>query len=93
MDEQAPNVGTLVIFQSSTGMDSWSPVLPKDVPDWVKDPDNVARMVGGEACSLNPEAPEAVWYAALRMPTVADLKAYSLAEARRAKRRAKLVTH
>ena len=92
-DVPAPNIGTLVIFQSPNGMDHWTPVLPADVPAWVKDPDNVARLVDGEACSLDPEAPDAVWYMALQMPTEADLQAYSLAAARRAKRRSRLVMH
>ena len=85
-----PNIGTLVIFASDNGMDGWEPVKPGEVPAWVKDPDNLARLVDGEACQQDDEGP---WYMALRMPTAQDLEAYSMAAAKRKMRREKAMAH
>lgn len=85
--------GTLMILTSENGTDNWKPVLPADVPEWVRDPDNVARLVDGEACQDITQDSGTNWFMALRMPTAADLQAYSLAEARRAKRRSRLAMH
>lgn len=38
----------LVIFTSTTGRAPWHPVKPTEVPDWVKHPDVMARLVAGE---------------------------------------------
>ena len=38
----------LIIYRSPNGEDSWEPVKPEDVPDWVKAPDVMAHLVAGE---------------------------------------------
>jgi hypothetical protein len=88
-----PNIGTLIIFQSDNGMDGWTPVKPEDVPAWVKDPDNLARLVDGEACQNTEQESGEKWYMAQRLPTAQDLEAYSMAAAKRVRRRAKLTMH
>ena len=86
-------LGTLVIFASDNGMDGWVPVLPAEVPEWMKDPDNLARLIDGEACQNLSEASGEKWFIALRLPTAQDLEAYSMAAAKRAMRQAKRMTH
>lgn len=39
---------TLVIWHSRTGKRKWNPVLPAEVPEWVKDKDVLGRLVAGE---------------------------------------------
>ena len=46
------NTGTLIIFSSPNGGDNWTPVLPKDVPEFVKDPDVLARLVDGDSLRM-----------------------------------------
>jgi len=40
----------LVIFSSPNGRGDWVPVKPEAVPEWVKGPDNMARLVNGQTC-------------------------------------------
>lgn len=40
----------LVILRSEDGRDNWQSVLPADVPEWVKAPENIARLVAGDMC-------------------------------------------
>lgn len=37
----------LVIYQSPNGQDNWEPVKPEDVPEWLKKPDVMGRLVNG----------------------------------------------
>jgi len=37
----------LVILRSANGEDDWTPVKPEDVPDWLRDPDVMGRLVAG----------------------------------------------
>lgn len=53
----------LIIFKSDNGRDGWKPVLPADVPEWVKDPDVIGNMVKGSAC-MNPDSGED-WFIAI----------------------------
>jgi len=58
----------VVIEASVNGRDedSWHPVHEKEVPEWVKDPDNMARMVlRGEQCMKCDEGDKgSLWYRA-----------------------------
>ena len=48
----------LIIFESTNGRDNWNPVLPDMVPDWVKEPKIMERLVAGEMCmdvSIGPK--------------------------------------
>lgn len=40
-------LANLVILRS-TDCRRWKPVLPKDVPAWLKEPETVGRLVAGE---------------------------------------------
>ncbi len=46
---------TLVIYASSNGRDGWKPVLPGDVPAWVKEPRIIGALIAGEMC-MDPKA-------------------------------------
>lgn len=52
-------IGVLVIYQSKDCV-TFDPIKPAEVPDWVKDPDILGRMVDGEAVSNDQEN----WYIA-----------------------------
>lgn len=58
----------LVIYRSRNGRDNWEPVLPDDVPAWVKAPDIMGRLVQGEQCMDAGERPNgSMWYRAKRV--------------------------
>lgn len=55
----------LIIYCSINGRDVWAPVLPAEVPEWVKDPDIMGRLVAGEMCSDVAEGVTgSLWYRA-----------------------------
>jgi len=41
---------TLIIYTSENGRDPWAAVLPDTVPEWLKRPDIVGRLVAGQMC-------------------------------------------
>lgn len=52
-----------VILRSENGRDGWQPVAQENVPDWVKDPDNMRQLVAGNACCLTTQGPKgSEWY-------------------------------
>lgn len=61
----------LVIFVSVNGRDNWHPVKADEVPEWVKDPDNMGRLVAGEACMKCDEGDAgSLWYRAEKVDLV-----------------------
>lgn len=71
----------LVIFASSNGRDGWKPMKASEIPDWVKSPDNMARLVAGEMCMKCDEGDKgSMWYLAKR---VVDVEAIAKAKAKR----------
>ena len=54
----------LVIYRSEDGKQNWTPCPLGEVPEWVKEPDTLGKMVEGEM-AFNPEAPD-YWFAALK---------------------------
>lgn len=40
----------LVVYRSEDGRTNWQPVKGEDVPDFVRDPDVMARLADGEEC-------------------------------------------
>ena len=77
MNKPTPMVhGTLIFFSSPDGDlmpgKTWTPVLPKDVPEFCKDPDVLARLVDGEACADTTDGAATIWYRAERVMTDAD---------------------
>lgn len=85
--------GTYVVFRSENGRDGWQPLKVGEVPDWVKDPDNMARLVDGEACMDSTQESGTDWFMALPLPTQAEIDAWMAAQAKRKRRAAKAVRH
>lgn len=60
----------LVIFGSKNGRDDWIPISESDVPEFVKDPVTMGRLVAGEQCMDAGERPRgSMWYRAVRVVT------------------------
>ncbi len=58
----------LVIYSSENGRDNWKPVPPRDVPEWVQHPLNIAKLVKGEQCMKADEGDKgSLWYRAERI--------------------------
>lgn len=57
----------MVIESSPIGKDDsiWTPVMPEDLPEWVKDPEVMGKMRNGEKVSMNPDK-GTVWYRGVR---------------------------
>lgn len=71
------------MIYTSTDCEEWNPVKTEDVPDWVKAPDVVSRMVDGEACQLNMESP---WFVARAVIDDIDEHLIAAARAKRIRR-------
>jgi hypothetical protein len=64
----------LIILRSPDGESDWTPVMPDQVPEWLKDPVVVGRLVNGEMA----QGPSGIllpdqfhpWYRAERAPTI-----------------------
>jgi hypothetical protein len=58
----------LIVFVSKDGETDWHPLRWDEVPEWVKHPDNMARLVDGDMCQ-DPTQGEAgsSWYKAERV--------------------------
>ena len=58
----------MIIQSSPTGEDSneWMPIMPEDLPEWVKDPVVMGRMWHGEKVCMNPDR-GTVWYRGVRV--------------------------
>lgn len=76
----------LVIYESPNGRGGWHPMLPSELPDWVKHPDIIGHLVAGEMC-CDPALGEkgSNWYKAVRVLSPAE----KAAEERRARRAAR----
>lgn len=59
--------GVLVVFRSENGRDGWYAVKQEDVPDWVKEVDNMARLVDGEACMDATSESGTDWFTVIRV--------------------------
>ena len=64
------NQARLVIYRSQNGRDNWQPIASSDVPEFVKDPVTMGRLVAGQQCMDAGERPRgSMWYRALRVVT------------------------
>lgn len=55
----------LVIYRSANGRDNWEPVAADAVPEFVKDPVTMGRLVAGEQCMDAGEGTRgSAWYRA-----------------------------
>ena len=61
----ALTLAMLIIYSSPDGQ-VWSPVLPADVPDWLKDPDTIAKLVDGLMCQSPNSGSRTTWFRAER---------------------------
>lgn len=70
----------LVIFASVNGRDNWHPLLPAEVPAWVREESVMGRLVNGEMCmdtadghrgviALPAEGTGSLWYKAVKVET------------------------
>lgn len=63
----------LVIYHSSNGRDNWTPVMFDSVPEWVKEPEVMGRLVAGEQCMDAKQGDRGSdWYMAKRIVSVED---------------------
>lgn len=77
----------LVIFSSPHGRGEWTLVKPEDVPEWVKDPDNMARLVEGETCMKCDEGETgSLWYCAMPVDDAVRFQQANLKRLRKAER-------
>lgn len=61
-DDNAMPTAYGVIWTSPNGRDQWKPLLPKDVPEWLRDnPVHMRHLVNGEDV-MNPRADAKDWY-------------------------------
>lgn len=62
--------GMVVIYSSPNGRTNWQPVKPDAVPDWVRNPHTLGRLVRGEeAMDCAEGTTGSAWYRAIEMPT------------------------
>jgi hypothetical protein len=60
----------LVVYASTNGRDNWHPLLSAEVPEWVKAPDTMGRLVAGEQCmDVRQGESGSMWYRAERAPS------------------------
>lgn len=43
---RAKKLASVIVCASADGHPPWKPLMPKDVPDWIKDPDVMGNMIG-----------------------------------------------
>lgn len=82
-----------VIYRSANGRDGWQPVKWEDVPAWVKEPGNMAKLISGEMCMKCDEGPAGSdWYRAevINPDASGDVKRLRAAKAKRDRRAARL---
>ena len=65
----------LIVFRSPNGETDWQPVLPEDVPEWLKDPAVLGRLVDEQTMAQGPSGvilPDELhpWYRVERAPAV-----------------------
>lgn len=78
------NQALLVIYASENGRDGWQPVKADDLPEWVRAPETIGRLVAGEMCMKADEGDKgSLWYRAGRNH---DLERQALAERKRMRR-------
>lgn len=55
-----------VVYASENGRDRWKPVGKDDVPDWVREPVTMGRLLAGEKCMDCGEGQSgSLWYRAV----------------------------
>lgn len=62
-------MATLVIYRSETGEAPWTPVMSAEVPEEIKEPEVIGRMVDGDMCRVEGDQ---YWYIAAKVSPPAD---------------------
>lgn len=57
----------VAFLTSATGRDPWHPIKPEEVPEWVKHPDVIRRLLDGE--EVQDVKTVTNWYRAVQLPT------------------------
>lgn len=77
----------LVIFASKNGRDDWFPMKHSEVPEWVKNEDNMGRLVNGQMCMKCDEGPAgSLWYRAATDKEVRGMAKITAAHGKRERR-------
>lgn len=69
--------GLLIILRSEDDGETWFPVEPALVPDWLKEPDVMGRMVAGDMVQQKSTILSATvlpWYRAEKMDSQGETK-------------------
>lgn len=80
----------LIIFSSQNGRDHWELVRPEDVPEWLKAPDVMARLVAGEEC-MNARESDNRWFYAEPVPSEDEIRRIVSADQKNARKNARRV--
>lgn len=63
----------IIVYASENGRDGWAPVMPADIPEFVKDPDCMGKLLAGYQV-MDPSMGEtgSRWYRAAKYeaPTI-----------------------
>ena len=77
----------LVVFESPNGRDNWKPLMAADVPEWVRHPDVMGRLVAGEQCMDAAQGDKgSKWYRASRVVSAEQQRAEAKRQRKNAKR-------
>jgi len=57
----------LIIQSSADGEGNWINLMPLDIPEWVKEDQNIGRMMSGDMICYNEKQPYR-WYRAYEIP-------------------------
>lgn len=80
----------LIILASDNGRDNWAMVPPFEVPEWVKTPENIGKMMRGVDCMKADEGDKgSKWYRAIRLSDYRHI----IKQEQRAQRKAKRQLH
>lgn len=82
MNEQ----GMLIIYRSPDGADAWEPVKTVDVPEWIKSPEVMGRIVNGEVCQNEPGSD---WFMARYVMSADDFMIVGAAQEKRERKNLK----
>jgi hypothetical protein len=64
--EEVLDTKWIVVQSSVDGEEPWLNLMPEDVPEWVKDPEVMGGMMGGNRVSRDPKK-GSMWYRAIHV--------------------------
>ena len=79
----------LVVFESPNGRDNWVPLMASDVPEWVRHPDIMGKLVSGQQCMDAAQGDKgSKWYRASRVVSAEEKRAEAKRQRKESARRA-----